>query len=1095
MVQDKNVEIPESVMIYLNEISERMKQGRAVVMVGSGFSKNANPCRSTEKKFLDWGQLGDIFYKKLYGKLPCEEKNPYFYQDILKLADRVEQCFGRTVLDKLLLDNLPDEEYEPSKLHEMLLTLNWTDIFTTNYDTLLERTRARVFHKRYQLVLNKDDLVYSKCPRIIKLHGSFPSTRPFIVTEEDYRRYPKESAIFVNTVQQSLIENVMCMIGFSGEDPNFLNWIGWIRDNLGESTASKIYLVGVFDLHETERKLFQSRNIVLVNMKDCPDINSGDHKKGIELFFKKLLEMQNEEEQKVWESVKGKTEETLISIIHDCKLQNITHGELLNFLKAIASDWKIEREIYPGWIVAPYDRRERLVTSVKYGGVLIEELISGMKKIPREIMGNFLYEFDWKRRTCLSSLTEKWVEAYKMHLDMKLEAGNGLSFEDCCLGLEILRFEHQVGDWNEWEKYETILNQEIQIEQLRQRLDLERSCQEFYKLEFGVLSRTLVKLNEFDVMSEEAFTYAALLTEMGYIDKAINYMKSNLNTVRMQIGDSIDYQIYSAETYYMTLLEYLEKYQNYQAVYQEPTEKEGIQDYSHLRTLWGYECNPQYESDYLVRSIVAGDNENYSIVENSEPEKFMNFLNRIGMTFRSSYLVDYVDKLPVIIRGMLSTNPYRAFICTIRLADVSACQIIWNRRTCEVLDVAQAENIAEACIRSCVQNREYILQIGSEKQNSNLAIYLPEIVPIILAGIVYKVNIGTKRKILAFLEKAIKDKEINFTNIVQLLRETVNSIKQDELCDIWKDIIEFPIGIRVQQTEKKNILFEPSVYMDLSQRMTLDGSVLKQIQSKATELLNSPQSNMDEKLAIYLRLFVFGYMNGNDTILKNAAIELEYFFKANEESVRRQYCCYLIDYRFTDRINEVKADYLLRLFNQIRSFDINENNHCLELYSTMNDLRKELNYYYYEKKEGCPIWSNEELMSVIQEVLNWNRKLKSYHNNRKNTELCFSYWLLLDEIIMLIFLHRQEGGDTIELDQKIHLLNEVLQEFFFPFTARILYEKNMIVDNETRNMLLKRIAKGNKEYQETAMIIRKLKESVTEKNENIELLWDIVNEA
>ena len=51
MVQDKNVEIPESVMIYLNEISERMKQGRAVVMVGSGFSKNANPCRSTEKNF------------------------------------------------------------------------------------------------------------------------------------------------------------------------------------------------------------------------------------------------------------------------------------------------------------------------------------------------------------------------------------------------------------------------------------------------------------------------------------------------------------------------------------------------------------------------------------------------------------------------------------------------------------------------------------------------------------------------------------------------------------------------------------------------------------------------------------------------------------------------------------------------------------------------------------------------------------------------------------------------------------------------------------------------------------------------------------
>lgn len=354
---------------------------------------------------------------------------------------------------------MPDEEYKPSKLHEMLLTLNWTDIFTTNYDTLLERTRERVFHKRYQLVLNKDDLVYSKCPRIIKLHGSFPSTRPFVVTEEDYRRYPKESAIFVNTVQQSLIENVMCMIGFSGEDPNFLNWIGWIRDNLGESTASKIYLVGVFDIRETERKLFQSRNIVIVNMKDCPGINSGDHKKGIQLFFKKLLELQTEEEKKVWESVNSKS-----------------------------------------------------------------------------------------------------------------------------------------------------------------------------------------------------------VTEMGYVDKTIRYLKNNLNDVRMQIGEDIDYHSYSTETYYMTLLEYLEKYQSYLTAYQGQEDSDRNQDYSHFRMLWGYECNPQFENDYLMQSLISVDNEKCSLIPDVDPQKYFNFLDHIGMTFRSSYLVKHVEKLPVLVRGMIAVNPYRAFI-------------------------------------------------------------------------------------------------------------------------------------------------------------------------------------------------------------------------------------------------------------------------------------------------------------------------------------------------------------------------------------------------------------------------------------------------
>ena len=113
--------IPENIRIYIQEIAERMIQGRAVVMVGSGFSKNAKNDRYTEKKFLDWYQLGDVFYRKLYGVMPGDEEHPCYYHDVLKLAGKVQQCFGRTALDKLLLDSLPDEEYEPSELHETLL--------------------------------------------------------------------------------------------------------------------------------------------------------------------------------------------------------------------------------------------------------------------------------------------------------------------------------------------------------------------------------------------------------------------------------------------------------------------------------------------------------------------------------------------------------------------------------------------------------------------------------------------------------------------------------------------------------------------------------------------------------------------------------------------------------------------------------------------------------------------------------------------------------------------------------------------------------------------------------------------------------------
>jgi hypothetical protein len=248
------------VKVVLDEISERLWSGHASVMVGAGFSKNADQISSSSKPFLSWYELANVFYTKLHG---CEPLSKEHYLNPLKLADEVQAAFGRPVLEKIINSELPDLDYSPSELHRDLLELPWIDVFTTNYDTLLERTKVT---QKYDVVLSKNDLVFSTRPRIIKLHGSFPSQRPFIITEEDYRKYPKEYAPFVNTVQQSLIENTLCLIGFSGDDPNFLNWIGWIRDNLGLSNSPKMFLIGSFNLTNSQIKLLNQRNIEIVDL-------------------------------------------------------------------------------------------------------------------------------------------------------------------------------------------------------------------------------------------------------------------------------------------------------------------------------------------------------------------------------------------------------------------------------------------------------------------------------------------------------------------------------------------------------------------------------------------------------------------------------------------------------------------------------------------------------------------------------------------------------------------------------------------------------------------------------------------------------------
>lgn len=99
-------------------------------------------------------------------------------------------------------------------------------MFTTNYDTLLEKAAQSTYERKYDVVASPADIPAQERPRIVKLHGSFPHQRPFIITEEDFRTYRERFAPFVNLVQQSAQENVLVLLGFSGEDPNFLGWTG-----------------------------------------------------------------------------------------------------------------------------------------------------------------------------------------------------------------------------------------------------------------------------------------------------------------------------------------------------------------------------------------------------------------------------------------------------------------------------------------------------------------------------------------------------------------------------------------------------------------------------------------------------------------------------------------------------------------------------------------------------------------------------------------------------------------------------------------------------------------------------------------------------
>ncbi|MDR6481183.1 SIR2 family NAD-dependent protein deacylase [Paraburkholderia terricola] len=256
--------------IHLHRIREALDKGHAAVMVGSGFSLNAQG----GNRLTVWDGLIDKLLADIYITADARKdaKNRLGgISGMLRLAEEYAAVRGRAQLETRLHELLPDAGVVmPGDLHIKLLSLPWSDVYTTNYDTLLERaldTDRRELNpqikRRYQVVVAANDVPFSKSngrPRVVKLHGSLRTGSRLIVTEEDYRSYPKDFAPFVNTVQQSMLENVFCLIGFSGDDPNFLLWTGWVRDRLGEKTPP-IYLITLKKVSEGQRLILERRNV------------------------------------------------------------------------------------------------------------------------------------------------------------------------------------------------------------------------------------------------------------------------------------------------------------------------------------------------------------------------------------------------------------------------------------------------------------------------------------------------------------------------------------------------------------------------------------------------------------------------------------------------------------------------------------------------------------------------------------------------------------------------------------------------------------------------------------------------------------------
>lgn len=339
----------------------------AAIMVGAGFSRSAAHSGDTSKKLSLWLD----FSKKIAGELdPTNERLPL--SDPLRLAEEYRAYFGQQTLNDLIKKEINDAAWTPGDLYKSLLSLPWSEVLTTNWDTLLERASQEINHPIYNIVSKQTDLSSVRAPRIVKLHGTINATEELVFCQEDYRKYPQTHAAFVNFARQVFIENELCLLGFSGDDPNFLQWAGWVRDHLTKHSR-RIYLIGALNLTAAKRKYLESINISpvdlwsLVTEFDDYDVK---HTKSTEFFFAALNHLKPKK-------------------LSDWRPSDLSSIESLEE-KIFAL--KYDRESYPGWLICPHTIRWQVSNQIS----LYHFSKDNISKLSPDNRALLSYELAWR---------------------------------------------------------------------------------------------------------------------------------------------------------------------------------------------------------------------------------------------------------------------------------------------------------------------------------------------------------------------------------------------------------------------------------------------------------------------------------------------------------------------------------------------------------------------------------------------------------------------------------------------------------------------------------------------------------------------------
>ena len=152
---------------------------------------------------------------------------------------------GRAALLDHIADRLTGTDLTPRATHKALGRLPFTNIWTTNFDDLLESAMPS-----YQVIVREDELagkVSGTQPKILKIHGSLDAQgwavgAEAVITRQDFESYQLEHPRMWSLLQATYLTQTFVFLGFSLTDPNIEVLLRLMR-SLGKSGPPQHYAI------------------------------------------------------------------------------------------------------------------------------------------------------------------------------------------------------------------------------------------------------------------------------------------------------------------------------------------------------------------------------------------------------------------------------------------------------------------------------------------------------------------------------------------------------------------------------------------------------------------------------------------------------------------------------------------------------------------------------------------------------------------------------------------------------------------------------------------------------------------------------------